>query len=109
MMVAGWNIVGSVFTLDELAELCMVARSTVMLWKRSGRLQVKVRLTGSGYDLFVTPDEALRMWRWKFATPGDGSEADRVYQERLRQRRAGGLARQAQLIAKARGLQAKDL
>jgi phage terminase Nu1 subunit (DNA packaging protein) len=81
------------FTFEELAELFGVQLRTIYAWRRAGLFDVVVRRTGRfSVKVLVMPDEALRLFKLKFATPGDGSETSRIYEERVRRRRVAGLA-----------------
>jgi hypothetical protein len=81
------------FTLEELAELFRVQLRTIYAWRRAGLFDVVVRRTGRfSVKVLVMPDEALRLFNIKYHVPGDGSEASRIYEERVRRRRIAGLA-----------------
>jgi phage terminase Nu1 subunit (DNA packaging protein) len=81
------------FNLEELAELFGVQLRTIYAWRRAGLFDVVVRRTGRfSVKVLVMPDEALRLFNIKYHVPGDGSEASRIYEERVRRRRIAGLA-----------------
>jgi len=81
------------FSLQDVADLLQVTRDTVKVWQRAGQLQVVIRRRARfKVEELVTPDEVMKLFHLKHATPGDGSPTDLVYQERNRRRAKGGLA-----------------
>jgi predicted site-specific integrase-resolvase len=97
------------WTFEEIAQLFRVKLRTVYEWRRAGQFNVVVRRTGRfSVQMLVAPDEVHRLFNAKFAVPGDGSPAARIYGERIRRRRLAGLAASAKRWGKLKEQSSKS-